>query len=108
MTGEQKPTAWLCEFEAEDGTVTKQVVYEDPDGLRFNDIGEPSPFKVTPLFTRPPSVLWVVEYGAIDLPLNADARIVGAEVFADRESAEEHARDHEFNARVLMAIEVAR
>ena len=45
-----RPIAWLCELMQEDGSVKQMIVTEDPDGLRFNDIGEPSPFKVTPLY----------------------------------------------------------
>ena len=47
-----EPVAWLCELMQEDGSVRSQIVTEDPDGLRWNDIGEPSPFRVTPLYTH--------------------------------------------------------
>lgn len=47
---DQKPVAWLCELAQDDGTTRTMIVQEDPSGLRFNDIGEPSPFKVTPLY----------------------------------------------------------
>jgi hypothetical protein len=52
-----KPRAWLCELAQEDGTVRTQFVEEDPAGLRFNDAGEPSPFRVTPLFLSPASAV---------------------------------------------------
>ena len=42
--------AWLCKLMQEDGSVREMIVTEDPAGLRFNDIGEPSPFSVTPLY----------------------------------------------------------
>lgn len=44
--------AWLCEFVTADESTERQVVFEDPDGLRFNDVGEPSPFRTTPLYAR--------------------------------------------------------
>ena len=51
MTMEQlKPAAWLCELMQEDGTARTMIVTENPDGLRWNDSGEPSPFRVTPLY----------------------------------------------------------
>ena len=50
---EPRPIAWLCELMQEDGTTRQQFVTEDPDGLRWNDAGEPSPFKVTPLYAPP-------------------------------------------------------
>jgi hypothetical protein len=52
-----KPRAWLCELAQEDGTVRTMFVEEDPAGLRFNDSGEPSPFRVTPLFLSPTSAV---------------------------------------------------
>lgn len=48
-----EPVAWKCEMAQEDGTVRTMFVAQDPDGLRFNDMGEPSPFRVTPLYTTP-------------------------------------------------------
>lgn len=45
-----RPRAWLCELMMEDGTTRTQFVEEDPDGLRWNDAGEPSPYRVTPLY----------------------------------------------------------
>lgn len=45
-----KPRAWLCEFAQEDGTIRTQIVEQDPAGLRWNDAGEPSPFRVVPLY----------------------------------------------------------
>lgn len=45
---------WLCELAEEDGSTRTMIVQENPDGLRFNDIGEPSPFRVTPLYSAPP------------------------------------------------------
>lgn len=50
---EARPIAWLCELMQEDGTTRQEFVTEDPDGLRWNDAGEPSPFKVTPLHEPP-------------------------------------------------------
>ena len=44
------PRAWLCELAQEDGSVNTMIVEQDPDGLRFGDVGEPSPFRVTALF----------------------------------------------------------
>lgn len=44
------PRAWLCELMMEDGTTRTQIVEQDPDGLRWNDAGEPSPYRVTPLY----------------------------------------------------------
>lgn len=41
--------AWLCELAQEDGTTRTQIVEQDPAGLRWNDAGEPSPYRVTPL-----------------------------------------------------------
>lgn len=49
---EALPIAWLCEFLQEDGTTIRAFVEQDPAGLRWNDEGEPSPFKVTPLYIR--------------------------------------------------------
>lgn len=45
-----RPRAWLCELAQEDGTTRTQFVEEDPDGLRWNDAGEPSPYRTTPLY----------------------------------------------------------
>lgn len=45
-----RPIAWMCELAQEDGTTRVQFVTEDPAGIRWNDSGEPSPFKVTPLY----------------------------------------------------------
>lgn len=53
--GQAQPVAWLCELAQEDGSVKTQIVQEDPDGLRWNDSGEPSPFRVTPLYAAPPA-----------------------------------------------------
>lgn len=50
--GLPEPTAWLCELMMEDGTVRTQIVEQDPNGLRWGDIGEPSPFRSTPLYTK--------------------------------------------------------
>jgi hypothetical protein len=44
------PVAWKCELAQEDGSVRTMFVEQDPDGLRFNDMGEPSPFRVTRLY----------------------------------------------------------
>ncbi len=44
------PMAWLCEFNQADGTTRTSFCTEDPAGLRFNDEGEPSPFKTTALY----------------------------------------------------------
>ena len=51
MNATMKPRAWLCELAEEDGTTRTQFVEEDPDGLRWNDAGEPSPYRTTPLLT---------------------------------------------------------
>jgi hypothetical protein len=48
-----QPVAWLCELAMEDGTTRTQFVTEDPDGLRWNDAGEPSPYRTTPLYAAP-------------------------------------------------------
>lgn len=64
------PTAWQCELMQEDGSVRTMFVTEDPDGLRFNDTGEPSPFKVTPLYAL----------DALQSTHPADASIVGAQI----------------------------
>jgi hypothetical protein len=37
----------------EDGTTRTQIVEQDPMGLRWNDAGEPSPYRVTPLYDSP-------------------------------------------------------
>ena len=51
MNATMKPRAWLCELAEEDGTTRTQFVEEDPAGLRWNDSGEPSPYRTTPLLT---------------------------------------------------------
>ena len=51
-----RPIAWLCELYEEDGSVKTQIVEQDPAGLNFNDAGDPSPFRVTPLFKRSTNV----------------------------------------------------
>ena len=51
MNATIKPRAWLCELAEEDGATRTQFVEEDPDGLRWNDAGEPSPFRTMPLLT---------------------------------------------------------
>lgn len=104
--GAHKPRAWLCELAEEDGSVRTQIVEQDPDGLRFNDEGEPSPFSVTPLYTRPPGPVYVVEYGAISLPIGHESRITGAEVFATREEAERFAAEGDHDSRVLLAVDL--
>lgn len=48
------PVAWLCELAQEDGSTKTMIVQENPDGLRFNDFDEPSPFRVTPLYAAQP------------------------------------------------------
>ena len=48
-----RPRAWMCELMQEDGTTRVQFVSEDPEGLRWNDAGEPSPYRVTPLYEEP-------------------------------------------------------
>lgn len=48
-----RPRAWLCELAQEDGTTRTQFVEQDPDGLRWNDAGEPSPYRTTPLYEAP-------------------------------------------------------
>ena len=46
-----RPRAWLCELAQDDGTTRTQFVERDPAGLRWNDAGEPSPYRTTPLLT---------------------------------------------------------
>jgi hypothetical protein len=48
-----RPRAWLCELAQEDGTTRTQFVEQDPNGLRWNDAGEPSPYRTTPLIAYP-------------------------------------------------------
>lgn len=57
-----RPRAWLCELAQEDGATRTQFVEEDPDGLRWNDAGEPSPYRTTPLHARPTpeAVAWAL------------------------------------------------
>ncbi len=43
-----RPRAWLCELAQADGTTRTQFVEQDPDGLRWNDAGEPSPYRLWP------------------------------------------------------------
>lgn len=45
-----RPRAWLCEMVQEDGTTRTQFMEEDPEGLRWNDAGETSPYRTTPLY----------------------------------------------------------
>lgn len=47
---DKKPRGWLCELAQEDGTIRTQFVEEDPSLTLWNDIGEPTPVHVTPLF----------------------------------------------------------
>ncbi len=47
------PVAWMCEFMTVCESTETQFVTEDPAGLRFNDAGDPSPFRVTPLYSSP-------------------------------------------------------
>jgi hypothetical protein len=47
------PVAWLCKLMQEDGSTRQQIVTQNPDGLRWNDMGEPSPYSVTPLYAAP-------------------------------------------------------
>jgi len=49
----QKPVAWLCKFVEESGETREQVELENPEGFRWNDIGEPSPYSATPLYAKP-------------------------------------------------------
>lgn len=51
-----RPRAWLCELAQEDGTTRTQFVEQDPDGLRWNDVGEPSPYRTTPLYAMAPEL----------------------------------------------------
>jgi hypothetical protein len=51
-----QPVAWLCSLMMEDGTTRTQIVEQDPAGLRWNDDGEPSPYKVEPLYAAPQAV----------------------------------------------------
>ena len=51
-----QPVAWLCSLMMEDGTTRTQIVEQDPAGLRWNDDGEPSPYKVQPLYAAPQAV----------------------------------------------------
>ena len=53
LAARQEPVAWLCELAMEDGSTRTQFVTEDPDGLRWNDAGEPSPYRTTPLYAAP-------------------------------------------------------
>lgn len=46
------PRAWLCELAQEDGSTRTQIVERDPTGLRWNDEGEPSPYRTTPLYDQ--------------------------------------------------------
>ena len=48
-----RPRAWLCELAQEDGTTRTQFVEQDPHGLRWNDAGETSPYRTTPLYEAP-------------------------------------------------------
>lgn len=51
-----QPVAWLCSLMMEDGTTRTQIVEQDPAGLRWNDDGESSPYKVQPLYAAPQAV----------------------------------------------------
>ena len=90
-----RPRAWLCELAQEDGTTRTQFVEEDPDGLRWNDVGEPSPYRTTPLYEAPrwvstdmdlpddgQSVLFVVR--AKHLLAYLDGRVLGGTYRAGR------------------------
>jgi len=59
-----EPDAWLCWMAEEDGSTRTMIVDEDPDGLRFNDIGEPSPFRVTPLHSVEQMHAYAEQYAA--------------------------------------------
>jgi hypothetical protein len=61
MSDELKPVAWLCEFVQEDGTTKTQIVQQDPDGIRWNDGGEPSPYRTTALYRGEPIQALVCE-----------------------------------------------
>lgn len=50
-----EPVAWKCDFMDPRDVEYSQIVMENPAGLRFNDIGEPSPFRVTPLYAAAPT-----------------------------------------------------
>ena len=70
------PRAWLCEMVQEDDSVSTMFVEQDPAGLRFGDVGEPSPFRVTPLYDHPaidPAVAAEREQLADDLQTARDA-----------------------------------
>jgi hypothetical protein len=44
------PVAWMAEFVTACESTETQFYTQDPNGLRFNDAGDPSPFRVTPLY----------------------------------------------------------
>lgn len=46
------PAAWMGEFVTACESTETQFYTEDPEGLRFGDAGEPSPFRVTPLYDK--------------------------------------------------------
>ena len=68
---EASPIAWLCELIQEDGTTRQQFVTEDPDGLRWNDAGEPVPYRTTPLFALPVPRWWTCKTHGDAMPQNA-------------------------------------
>ena len=66
-----RPRAWLCELAQEDGTTRTQFVEQDPDGLRWNDEGESSPYRTTPLFALPLPKWWTCKTHGDAVPHNA-------------------------------------
>lgn len=103
-----KPIAWLCELAQEDGSVKTQIVTEDPEGLRWNDSGEPSPFRVTPLVAAPTEAAsaeqvpaaWRVEYGAVGLPEGHPSRITGVAFYETEAEALVAVDEMDFNSTV--------
>ena len=63
------PCAWLCELVQDDGSVKAMIVEQDPCGMRFGDVGEPSPFRVTKLYDQDYTDAEVAKSVA---PLNAE------------------------------------
>ena len=86
------PRAWLCAMVQEDGSVNSMFVEQDPAGLRFGDIGEPSPFRVTPLYGQ----------AAIDTLQSAIDRL------RDDRNCEKRIRKDAEAAREDLIVEVAR
>ena len=80
------PRAWLCELVQEDDSVKTMFVEQDPAGLRFGDVGEPSPFRVTKLYDHPAVGAAAVATPCAQVPVHprfgrlwANVRPVGSE-----------------------------